>query len=72
MGKQPRTNEPGEQDEANKTIAEYKREHGIPPEKPMVYTLGTDTYELHDQDLVGDVPDGATIESLSVNDPVFG
>lgn len=72
MGRQIQIGERTEEHEEDKTIRELKEELGIPLDKSLTYDDGTGTYELHDGDTVGGVPEGSTVASLPDSGRLFG
>ena len=72
MGKQLRINGQLEDHEEDKSVADLKRDAGIPADKPLTYDDGTDTYSLSDRDTVEDIPDGSTVASLPDSGHLFG
>lgn len=72
MGKQLHINGQIEDHEEDKTVAELKRETGIPAEKPLTYDDGNDTYSLSDGDTVEDIPERSTVAPLPDSGRLFG
>lgn len=72
MGRQLRINGQLAEYEEDTTIADLKREAGIPAQKPLTYNDGTDTYDLTDRDTVGAIPEGSTVAPLPDSGRLFG
>ena len=72
MGRRLQINGEPEEHEEDKTVAELKDELGIPEEDTLTYDDGNSTYDLHDQETVGDIPEDSTIAPFPDSGRLFG
>lgn len=72
MGRTLQINGEGEEHEEDKTVAELKEELGIPEDDTLTYDIGGSTYDLNDQETVGDIPEDSTVAPLPDSGRLFG